>query len=91
MKLKLNYRLTLIFSLLLILSALVFSPNSSEAKKPDTTKSSINDICGGDPTTGGVVEAPGTSDCEFQPDEQKITFYRLDLCTSEPTAPTKNS
>ena len=89
MKLKLNYRLTLICSLLLILSALVFSPNSSEAKKPDTTKSSINDICGGDPTTGGVVEAPGTSDCEFQPDEQKITFYRLDLCTSEPTAPTK--
>ena len=89
MKLKLNYRLTLICSLLLILSALVFSPNSSEAKKPDTTKSSINDICGGDPTTGGVVETPGTSDCEFQPDEQKITFYRLDLCTSEPTAPTK--
>tara|TARA_B100000497_G_scaffold58214_1_gene66211 strand:+ start:961 stop:1965 length:1005 start_codon:yes stop_codon:yes gene_type:complete len=89
MKLKLNYRLTLICSLLLILSALVFSPNSSEAKKPDTTKSEINGICGGDPTAGGVVERPGNSDCEFQPDEQKITFYRLDLCTSEPTAPTK--
>ena len=88
MKLKLNFRSTFIFSLFLILPLLVFFPNSAEAKKPDTTKSEINSICGGDPTTGGVVEAPGTSDCEFQPDEQKITFYRIDLCTSEPTAPT---
>ena len=86
MKLKSNF----ILSLFLILSVLAFSPNSAEAKKPDTTKSSVNDICGGDPTTGGVVEAPGTTDCEFQPDEQKITFYRIELCTSEPTAPTLN-
>ena len=84
MKLKSNF----ILSLFLILSVLAFSPNSAEAKKPDTTKSSVNDICGGDPTTGGVVEAPGTTDCEFQPDEQKITFHRIELCTSEPTAPT---
>ena len=89
MKLKLNFKSTFIISLFLVLPLLIFSSNIAEAKKPDTTKSSINDICGGDPTTGGVVETPGTSDCEFQPDEQKITFYRLDLCTSEPTAPTK--
>lgn len=91
MKLKLNFRSTFILSLFLILPLLVFFPNNAEAKKPDTTKSSINDICGGDPTTGGVVTAPGNSDCEFQPDEQKITFYRLELCTSEPTAPTKTA
>ena len=88
MKLKSNF----ILSLFLILSVLAFSPNSAEAKKPnpENTKSSVNGICGGDPTTGGVVEAPGTTDCEFQPDEQKITFYRIELCTSEPTAPTLN-
>ena len=88
MKLRFDFRPNFILSLFLILSVLAFSLNSAEAKKPDTTKSSINEICGGDPTTGGVVEAPGTSDCEFQPDEQKITFHRIELCTSEPTAPT---
>jgi hypothetical protein len=91
MKFKLNFRLTLICSLFLMISVLVFSPNSAEAKKPDVSKSFINPICGGDPTTGGVVTAPGTTNCEFQPDEQKITFYRLDLCTSDPTPPTKTS
>ena len=93
MKLKLNFKSTFIISLFLVLPLLIFSSNIAEAKKPnpENTKSSINDICGGDPNTGGVVEAPGTSDCEFQPDEQKITFYRLDLCTSEPTAPTKTA
>ena len=91
MKLKLNFKSTFIISLFLVLPLLIFSSNIAEAKKPDTTKSEINGICGGDPTTGGVVERPGNSDCEFQPDEQKITFYRLDLCTSEPTAPTKTT
>ena len=91
MKLKLNFKSTFIISLFLVLPLLIFSSNIAEAKKPDTTKSEINGICGGDPTSGGVVERPGNSDCEFQPDEQKITFYRLDLCTSEPTAPTKTT
>ena len=87
MKLKSNF----ILSLFLILSVLAFSPNSAEAKKPDTTKSEVAEICGGDPTSGGVVARPDTGDdCEFQPDEQKITFYRIELCTSEPTAPTLN-
>jgi hypothetical protein len=88
MKLKLNFKSNFILSLFLILSVLAFSPNSAEAKKPGTTKSEVSGICGGDPTTGGVVARPGTSDCEFQPDEQKITFHRIELCTSEPTAPT---
>lgn len=90
MKLKLNFKSTFIISLFLVLPLLIFSSNIAEAKKPnpENTKSSVNDICGGDPTTGGVVEAPGTTDCEFQPDEQKITFHRIELCTSEPTAPT---
>ena len=87
MKLKSNF----ILSLFLILSVLAFSPNSAEAKKPnpENTKSEVTEICGGDPTSGGVVARPDTGDdCEFQPDEQKITFYRIELCTSEPTAPT---
>ena len=87
MKLKSNF----ILSLFLILSVLAFSPNSAEAKKPnpENTKSEVAEICGGDPTSGGVVARPDTGDdCEFQPDEQKITFYRIELCTSEPTAPT---
>jgi len=92
MKLRFDFRSNFILSLFLILSVLAFSPNSAEAKKPnpENTKSEINGICPGDPTTGGVVERPGTTDCEFQPDEQKITFYRIELCTSEPTAPTLN-
>ena len=90
MKLRFDFRPNFILSLFLILSVLAFSPNSAEAKKPnpENTKSEINGICPGDPTTGGVVERPGTTDCEFQPDEQKITFYRIELCSSEPTAPT---
>lgn len=88
MKLRFDFRPNFILSLFLILSALAFSPNSAEAKKPGTTKSEVSGICGGDPTTGGVVEAPETTNCEFQPDEQKITFHRIELCTSEPTAPT---
>ena len=63
MKLKLNFRSTFILSLFLILPLLVFFPNNAEAKKPDTTKSEINGICSGDPTTGGVIETPGNSDC----------------------------
>ena len=88
MKLKLNFRSTFIFSLFLTLSIFVFSPNNAEAQKPLTTKTNGNELCGGDPSSGGIITAPGITDCEFQPDVQKITFYRIELCTSEPAAPT---
>ena len=40
---------------------------------------------------GGTLSLFGTTDCVFTPDLQKVTFYRLDLCTSRPTGPTTSA
>ena len=40
----------------------------------------------------GIIEKTVPSaGCEIQPDMQKITFFRLELCTEEPTGPTTSA
>jgi hypothetical protein len=84
MKREFNIR---IFFILLFLSFLgiTFYASTSNA----LTTVNRNDVeCTGN---GGTISRPGTTDCEFTPDTQKITFYRLDLCTAAPTAPTTSA
>lgn len=39
-------------------------------------------------TSGGVVNFPTGSSCEYEPNTYSITIYQLGLCASAPTAPT---
>ena len=86
MKLDINIRL--LFSVLfLILLASTFYPTNSKAQEPSGTLARADAVaCGGNGTA--IITDPGENSCEFQPDIQKITFLRVDLCTSKPTAPT---
>ena len=65
---------------------LLFTINATAA--PGTSIARSDPECTGN---GGTFSLFGTTDCVFTPDLQKVTFYRLDLCTSEPTAPTKTA
>ena len=82
MKADLNTR---IFFTILFLSLISITFYSTATNALDTT--SRNDpAC----TINGAARTPAAADnrCEFTPDTQKITFFRLDLCTSRPTGPT---
>jgi hypothetical protein len=92
MKLSLDIKVFFItlFFLLLVSS---FYSTVTEAKPQTQVSRSVN---------GGSVECTGNANgiieknvqstgCEVQPDEQKITFFRLELCTEEPTGPTTSA
>ena len=82
-----------VFFILLFLTFLasVFYSNIANALDPtgSLARSVSNDECGGN--AGGVIETPGTTDCEFTPDSQKITWYRVEFCKSKPTGPTTSA
>ena len=85
MKADLNTR---IFFTILFLSLISITFYSTATNALDTT--SRNDpAC----TINGAARTHAAADnrCEFTPDTQKITFYRLDLCTSRPTGPTTSA
>ena len=85
MKAYLNTR---IFFTILFLSLISITFYSTATNALDTT--SRNDpAC----TINGAARTPAAADnrCEFTPDTQKITFFRLDLCTSRPTGPTTSA
>ena len=87
MKASLNIRIFFII-LFLSLISITFYSTATNAQPQDTT--SRNDpAC----TINGAARTPAAADnrCEFTPDTQKITFYRLDLCTSRPTGPTTSA
>ena len=77
-----------VFFILLFLTFLasVFYSNIANALDPSGSISRNNPECTGN--AGGVITQPGTADCEVTPDSQKITWYRVELCTSKPTGPT---
>ena len=87
MNTNLNIR---IFFLTLFLSLLSFTfyITASNAQ-PGTTVSNNNSECIGN--GGTITPAVAGKACEFTPDTQKITFYRLDLCPSRPTGPTTSA
>ena len=76
----------LICSFIFIFIAL-YSTNSNAQPSQSITR--INSECVGN--GGTITPASAGNTCEFQPDTQKMTFYRLDLCTSRPTGPTTSS
>ena len=86
---KFDTNLRLLFSaFFLILLATTFYPTNSNALEPSATQTDRDPAC--TLASPGVIERPGTTNCELQPDEQKITFLRIDLCTEKPTGPTIN-
>ena len=87
MKLDINLRV-LFSALFLILLTSTIYPTNSNAEKPSSVVTQ-SAPCVGNET--GIITRPETTDCELQPDIQKITFLRIDLCTEEPTAPTTSA
>ena len=87
MKADLNIR---IFFILLFLSliSITFYSTATNAQ-PGTTVSRNDPECTGN--GGTITPAAANNRCEFTPDTQKLTFYRLDLCTSRPTGPTTSA
>jgi hypothetical protein len=88
MKLNINIRIFLI-ALFFSLLASAFNAKVSHAQVPKVTVSNNVDLCAGNPVTGGIftqIDAGGS--CEFQPDVQKINFFKLELCREAPTGPT---
>ena len=70
-----------------------FYSTVSEAK-PTTqlTRSALGGSVACTGNANGIIEKTVPSaGCEIQPDEQKITFFRLELCTEEPTGPTTSA
>ena len=86
MKLELNFKsLTILF--LLTCVTLITISTALNAKPTD----SVNPVArNDDKCAGGAIldRITDNTDCETTPDIQKVTWYRLDLCTSEPTGPT---
>ena len=87
MKLDINLRV-LFSALFLILLTSTIYPTNSNAETPSSVVTPLA-ACVGNGT--GIITLPGQLDCELQPDIQKITFLRIDLCTEEPTAPTTSA
>ena len=89
MKLDINIKIFLI-ALFFSLLASAFNAKVSHALVPDVTVSNNNDLCAGNPVSGGIFTQANAS-CEFQPDVQKINFFKLELCTELPTGPTTST
>ena len=80
-----NYNI-IIFSFVLLFIAFYCTVSNAQ---PSESITRINSECTGN---GGIITpASASNTCEFKPDTQKITFYRLDLCTSRPTGPTTST
>ena len=79
-----------VFFILLFLSLISITFYSTVTNaQPGTTASRTNPKC----TVNGAAITPAAANnrCEFTPDAQKMTFFRLDLCTSRPTGPTTSA
>ena len=87
MKADLNIRIFFII-LFLSLISITFYSTASNAQPQDTTSRTDPECTG---NGGTITPAAANNRCEFTPDAQKITFFRLDLCTSRPTGPTTSA
>ena len=87
MKADLNIRIFFIILFLSLISITFYSTATNA--QPGTSVSRNDPAC----TVNGTALTPAAANnrCEFTPDTQKITFYRLDLCTSRPTGPTTSA
>jgi len=87
MKADLNIRIFFIILFLSLISITFYSTATNA--QPGTTVSRNDPECTGN--GGTITPAAANNRCEFTPDTQKITFFRLDLCTSRPTGPTTSA
>ncbi len=87
MRADLNIRIFFIILFLSLISITFFSTATNA--QPGTTVSRNDPECTGN--GGTITPAAANNRCEFTPDAQKITFFRLDLCTSRPTGPTTSA
>ena len=87
MKADLDIRIFFIILFLSLISITFYSTATNA--QPGTTVSRNDPECNGN--GGTITPAAANNRCEFTPDAQKITFYRLDLCTSRPTGPTTSA
>ena len=87
MKSDLNIRIFFIILFLSLISITFYSTATNA--QPGTTVSRNDPECTGN--GGTITPAAANNRCEFTPDTQKITFFRLDLCTSRPTGPTTSA
>ena len=88
MKSAFNIKVFFILLFLTFLSS-VFNFNIANALDPSASVARNNPECTGN--AGGVITQPGTTNCEVTPDSQKITWYRVEFCTSKPTGPTTSA
>ena len=84
MKADLDIRIFFII-LFLGLISITFYSTATNAQPQDTTNRTDPECTG---NGGTITPAAANNRCEFNPDAQKLTFFRLDLCTSRPTGPT---
>ena len=82
-----NKRLNILICSFIFIFIALYSTNSNAQPSESITR--INSECTGN--GGTITPASAGNTCEFQPDTQKMTFYRLDLCTSRPTGPTTST
>ena len=82
-----NKRLNILICSFIFIFIALYSTNSNAQPSESITR--INSECTGN--GGTITPASAGNTCEFQPDTQKMTFYRLDLCTSRPTGPTTSA
>ena len=87
MKADLNIRIFFILLFLSLISVTFYSTATNA--QPGTTVSRNDPECTGN--GGTITPAAANNRCEFTPDAQKLTFFRLDLCTSRPTGPTTSA
>jgi hypothetical protein len=85
MKLNINIKLFL-SALFLLLLSLFYGTNANASAPIDGSAKADQNACGGNGS--GTITRPGTTSCELEPDIFKITFLRIDFCTSDPAPPT---
>ena len=87
MKSDINIRILLLVLFLSLISITLYSTATNA--QPGTTVTRNDPECTGN--GGTKTPALANNRCEFTPDTQKLTFFRLDLCTSRPTGPTTST
>tara|TARA_B100000787_G_C16137691_1_gene270485 strand:- start:75 stop:1064 length:990 start_codon:yes stop_codon:yes gene_type:complete len=86
MKLELNFKsLTILFLLTCVTLITISTALNAKPTASHNPLERNDEKCAGGAILDRITDK---TDCETTPDIQKVTWYRLDLCTSEPTSPT---
>ena len=86
---KKEYDIKIFFTILFLTILNLTICSTIVEAQPGTSISRNDPECTGN--GGTITPASANNRCEFTPDTQKMTFYRLDLCPSRPTGPTTSA